>query len=203
MEHISATIRRNREDQYFLEQEQKRLAEVRRTSAREAELVRLMEAFGIRERELVGELADAGFDIETFRLLYLVPVIHVAWSDGDVSRQESEQLQRIAGLHGIEPGSAAHKRLTGWLSERPSDQFFQASLRGVRAMLRRRPASEAQALGRDLVWYCTRIASASGGFFGLGSRISREEEEMLTRLTAELDARHHAAVDQVTRELSR
>jgi hypothetical protein len=203
MENVSGEIRRTREDHYFLKQEQRRLEKARQTSAREAELLRLMEAFGIREPELVRELADAGFDIETLRLLYLTPVIHVAWSDGFVSRQESEQVQRIAGLHGIVPGSAAHERLTAWLSERPSDQFFQACLHGVRAMLRHRPASEAQALGRDLVWYCTQIASASGGFLGLGSRISREEEEMLARLTAELDAQHHAAVDQVTKELSR
>jgi hypothetical protein len=41
-----------------------------------------MEAFGIREPEAARELADAGFDTETFRLLYLVPLIQVAWPDG-------------------------------------------------------------------------------------------------------------------------
>jgi len=73
MEDISRDISRTREDQYFLKLEQRRLEEMRRNSAREAETSRLMAAFGIREPELVRELADAGFDIETFRLLYLVP----------------------------------------------------------------------------------------------------------------------------------
>lgn len=202
MKDISRDIKR-REDQYFFEQEQQRLNEIRRNSAREAQTLRLMEAFGIQEPELVRGLADAGFDLDTFRLLYLVPLIQVAWSDGEVSQSESGQLLEIARLRGIRPGSAAHKRLAAWLAERPSDHFFQVCLRGVRAMLRRRPPSEAQALGRDLVWYCTRIASASGGFLGLGSRISREERLLLTHLATQLDARQHKTVGQVTHELER
>lgn len=203
MEDISRDISRTREDHYFLKLEQKRLEEMRRNSAREAEAVRLMAAFGIREQELVRELAEAGFDVETFRVLYLVPLIQVAWSDGGVSQRERDQVLEIAGLHGIKGGSAAHDRLVAWLTERPSDQFFQACMRGVRAMLRHRPPSESQALRRDLVWYCTRIASASGGFLGLGSGVSREEELMLTQLARELDARHHPTIVQLTRELER
>ncbi len=201
MEDATKDIRRNREDQYFLKQEQTRMAEMRRQSTRQAEILRLMEAFGIRDQELVRELSDAGFDSDTFRVLYLVPLIQVAWSDGDVSRGERDKVLKIAGLHGIEAGSVAHNRLREWLSERPPHRFFEACIRGIEAMLRGRPSSEAQALRSDLVWHCTRIASASGGFLGLGSRISREEETMLTQLTMELDARHHAAFVKVSREL--
>lgn len=201
MEDISRDISRTREDRYFLKLEQRRREEMRRNSAREAETSRLMAAFGIREQGLVRELADAGFDIETFRLLYLVPLIQVAWSDGGVSQRERDQVLEIASLHGIKAGSAAHDRLVAWLTDCPSDQFFQACMRGVRAMLRHRPPAEAQALRRDLVWSCTQIASAAGGFLGLGSRISREEELMLAQLASELDSRDHAAVGQVTEEL--
>lgn len=203
MQDLSGDIRRTREDQYFLKQDQQRLEEMRRKSAREAETLRLMAAAGIREQGLVRELADAGFDVETFRLLYLVPLIQVAWSDGSVSQRERDQVLAIASLHGIKAGSAAHERLVTWLTERPSERFFPACLRGVKAMLRHRPPSEAQALRRDLVWYCTRIASASGGFFGLGPRLSREEKLLLTQLAAELDVRHHAAAAQVAGELGR
>jgi len=201
MKDVTKDIRRNREDQYFLKQEQIRIEEMRRQSAREAETLRLMEASGIRDQELVRELSAAGFDIDTFRVLYLVPLIQVAWSDGGVSPSERDKVLEIAGLHGIKAGGAAHQRLRAWLSERPSHRFFETCLRGIKAMLGDRPSSEAQALHRDLVWYCTQIASASGGVLGLGARISREEEMMLTRLTMELDARHHAALVEVTREL--
>ena len=203
MENLLADIRRTREDHFFMQQEQKRLEEMRRESAREAEILRLMEVFGIRDPELVRELSDAGFDSDLFRVLYLVPLIQVAWSDGGVSPSECEEVLGIAVLRGIKPGSAAHERLLGWLRERPSDRFFELCLRGIKAILAGRPSPEAQALRRDLVWYCTRIASASGGFLGFGSRVSGEEEAMLTRLVADLDVRHHGTIDKLSRELER
>lgn len=194
-------IKRTREDEYFFKQEQTRLEEMRRRSAQQAETSLLMQSFGIRDLELVRDLSDAGFDIHTFRVLYLVPLIQVAWSDGGVSPTERDKVLEIAGLHGIEAGSAAYERLRVWLSERPSHRFFETCLRGIKMMLGDRPSSESQALRRDLVWYCTRIASASGGFLGFGSRISPEEERMLRTLAMELDARHHAAVVEVSRGL--
>ncbi len=201
MEDTTRDISRTREDHYFLKQEQARLEEMRRPSAREADTLQLMNAFGIRDRETVRELSDAGFDSDTFRVLYLVPLVQVAWSDGGVSPSERDKLLEIASLHGIKAGSAAHERLRAWLTERPPHRFFETCVHGIKAMLAARPSLEAEALRRDLVWHCTRIASASRGFLGLGSRISKEEEFMLTRLAAELDARHHAAVAEVGREL--
>lgn len=203
MDEVSRDIRRNRENQYFRKQEQMRMEEMRRQSERQAQTVRLMEAFGIRDQDLVRELSDAGFDIDTFRVLYLVPLIQVAWSDGGVSPRERDKVLEIAGLHGIKQGGAAHERLRAWLDKRPSDRFFKTCLRGIKAMIGDRPRLEAQSLRRDLVWHCTRIASASGGFLGLLPRISKEEESALAQLVAELDARHHAAVERVTEELSR
>ncbi len=201
MEDVTRDIRRKREDQYFLKQEQRRMEEMRRQSEREAETRRLMEAFGIPDQDLVRELSDSGFDIDTLRVLYLVPLIQVAWSDGGVSPSERDKVLEIASLHGIKAGSAAHERLRAWLNERPSERFYETSVRGIKAMIGARPRLEAEALRRDLVWYCARIASAWGGFLGLGSRISREEETMLKELATELDARHHAAVIRVSREL--
>jgi len=196
-------LKRTREDQYFLEEEQRRLDQLRRKAARDAETHRLMQAVGITDRELVRELEEAGFDLDTLRVLDLVPLVQVAWSDGAVSERESQQVFNIARLRGIHPGSAAHTRLQAWLTERPSDGFFQTCLRGIKAMLHHRPGTEAQALSRDLAWYCTRVAEASGGIFGLGPKVSREEAELLAQLTAELDSRHHDAADRMARELSR
>ena len=98
-------INRSREDEYFLRLEKQRLEKMRRNSAREAETVQLMEAFGIRPKELVRQLLDAGFNSDTFRVLYLVPRIQTAWSDGSVSERESQQILQIANLRGIAAGA--------------------------------------------------------------------------------------------------
>jgi hypothetical protein len=172
------------EDAYFLRREQELLQEARLQAAREAGIRALMGATGIADAPLVGELADAGFDPDTCRLLWFVPLLEVAWSDGSVLAPEREQIFAIAAQQGIRPGGLAYDRLTEWLDLRPSDAFFQLCLRAVQAMLRDRPQAEAQALRRDLVAYGVRVAEASGGFLGFGSKISSAEEQMLLRLSA-------------------
>ena len=203
MENMAGDIRQSRESAYFLQQEQKLLERMRRNAAQEAETLRLMEALGIRHQEAVRELVEMGFDLETARLLYLVPLIQVAWSDGSMSQKEREQILGVAAVHGFQTGSAAHDRLVGWLTERPSERFFRACLGGVKAMLKNRPPAEALALGRKLVSYCTGIASASGGFLGLRSGISAEEEDLLVQLAKELEVHHRGAAGQLAEELAR
>lgn len=196
-------IRQTREDAYFLQQERQLLERMRRKSKQEAQTLRLMEAFGTRQPEVACELAGLGFDLETAGLLYLVPLIQAAWSDGDISEKERRMLLEIASLHGIKTGTALHGRLTAWLTERPSERFFGACLHAIQAILRERPPEEARLMGQDLVSYCTRIASASGGFLGLGSRISPEEAALLAQLARELEVHHRTAVGQLTKELAR
>jgi hypothetical protein len=191
MDDLNGNIRRNREDEYFFELEQERLRAIFGKEGQESATFKSFEALGVRDRHLVRELAEAGFDIETARLLYLIPVIEVAWSDGAVTRRETLEIERIAGLHGIAKGSEAHNRLREWLNHRPTDRFFQASRLGVKLMLQDRPPLEASILRRDLIWYCTRIAQASGGFPGLGTGISPEEKQILSELATELDERSH------------
>ena len=191
----------NKEDEYFFKLEQEQREEQRRREARDAETRGLMEAFGIREEGLIRELADAGVDREAFRLLHLIPLVQVAWSDGSVSAAEAERILRVASMRGFNPGNAAYDRLQGWLDQRPSDRFFQASLRGVKAVLVHRPADEASALSRELVWYCAQVAEASGGFFGLGPRISEEEERVLAEVAGNLESTHSAAIRLVAAEI--
>ena len=187
------------EDEYFFHLEQRQKKEMRRKAEREEETRGFMEASGIQDPDLARELADAGFDIEAFRLLFLVPLVQVAWSDGHVTSREMQLILKVASLRGFNLGSETHARLAGWLNERPTDRFFKAGLRGVKAILKGRPPAEASV---DVVWYCTKVAEASGGLLGFGSRVSAEEQAVLTQLTAALESTHGAGVRQVAAELS-
>ncbi len=186
------------EDEYFFHLEQRQMKEMRKKAEREEETRRFMEASGIQDAELLRELADAGFDIEAFRLLLLVPLVQVAWSDGHVTSREMQLILKLASLKGFSLGGEPHARLADWLNNRPTDRFFQAGLRGVKAILKNQSPAETSAL---VVWYCTKVAEASGGLLGFGSRVSAEEEQVLTQLTAALESTRGAAVRQVAAEL--
>ncbi|HWQ32997.1 MAG TPA: hypothetical protein VNQ79_09080 [Blastocatellia bacterium] len=179
-----------REEDYFHRREQEFIERLRRRMALEAECRELAETLGINDLELLRTLQEMGYTRATVRLLYLVPLVQVAWAEGGVSRSERELILKAARLRGIEPGSAAYERLTEWLDERPSEEFFERTLRLISTMLQALPPEEREADRRDLVAYCTRVAEVSGGlvgFVGLSSRVCREERELLERIAAELE----------------
>jgi hypothetical protein len=109
----------------------------------------------------------------------------VSWSDGEASAKEKAQVLQIAAHLGAPAGSGAHARLERWLSEKPSEQFFGIALDGIKAVLANRKPDDAEALRKEVLAHCKRVAEASGGFLGV-ARVSEEEEHILHRLTAEL-----------------
>jgi hypothetical protein len=110
----------------------------------------------------------------------------VAWADNSVSRQEREMILEAALLHGVEKDSAAYNQLTGWLENRPSDQFFENTLRVIGTFLANAPKSAGTPDQRGLLDKCTRVAEASGGILGFGNKISAEEQALLQRITQAL-----------------
>jgi hypothetical protein len=91
---------------------------------------------------------------------------------------------QTVGLLPIE-GGEADRQLTAWMTDRPSEAVFAHAGRLIRAML----DSGATGLNADdLVDFCERIASASGGVFGIG-KISAEERTLLAGLVADLKGR--------------
>jgi hypothetical protein len=119
----------------------------------------------------------------------------VAWSEGSVSAGERDLIMQAARARGIEPDTAADRRLAEWLATRPSDEFFERTLRAIQAMLEASPPEERDASRRDLLAYCSAIASASGGILGFG-KVSEDERKLLERLTSELQRTHAPAAER-------
>lgn len=158
---------------------------MRRAAAADKARQELSAASGLQDPELVKELEELGFTPETVRLLPFVPLIQVAWAEGDVSPSERKLIIDLARSRGISEGSPADLELAQWLSTRPSDAMFARATRLVRALLAAGTPSEGVLTGEDLVKHCESIAAASGGMFGI-KRISPEERAILERIAGEL-----------------
>jgi hypothetical protein len=127
--------------------------------------------------------------VEEAMLLYFVPLVRVAWSEGRITRRERMLITEVARLHGIEEGTLADARLQGWLNFEPTPEFYDNSFASLRGLLALLPHEKSQASRRDLLSLCTRVAEASGGereFVAGGSRICPEEVASIKRVTAEL-----------------
>lgn len=178
--------RRGLEEDYFRKKEKELIDKMRSRAEAEAERRRLGEQAGVADEEILQDLQALGYTTDTVKLLHLVPLVQMAWAEGQVSDRERSLIIEAARSGGIDAGSPADRQLTGWLAERPSEDFFEKTLRAIGAILQARPPEERQASQRDLVSYCTAIASASGGILGFGA-VTDEERRVLARISQELE----------------
>jgi tellurite resistance protein len=181
--------RRALEDQYFRKREQEIREKLQRRHAQEATRQRMAERTGVADEEILRDLETLGYAPETVMLLHLVPLVQLAWAEGIVDDRERALIIEAARSRGIDEGSAADRQLTDWLKTRPSDDFFEGTLRAIGTILHLRPADERDAAERDLLSYSTAIASASGGILGFG-KISPQERAVLARISNELERAH-------------
>lgn len=167
------------EDKYFERKQSEWREDVRRNKRLEA--IRKKEKESIQQElqtseEVAKEALELGFDKDTARVLPLVPLIEMAWADGDVSSAEDRTVRELAKRFGLEPDSEAFDFLTLMLREEPSDVFFERVNGVVAELVDQNPDNWDR---NSLVEIVEQVAEASGGFFGLTDPINADEQELL------------------------
>jgi len=180
-------LKRAREEEYFHKREQALAEEARQRSLREAEKKKLGAMMGISEEHLLADLLEAGFTTDTIPLLYLIPALEVAWVDGSSSEGEHARMLELARLQGVERSSPAYEQLLGWLKDKPPADFFGSTLRLIGRVCGLQSPTDGEATVRKVMSYCSQIAEASGGWLGLGSKVSRPAAQILDRIARELE----------------
>lgn len=184
------------EDEYFRKQDRELIEKLRRRSESEAEQQEMAASVGITDPQIMRSLVELGHTRETIPLLYLMPMVQVAWSDGSISKRERGLILEVAASHGLQADSPAHQQLRDWLDEKPSEEFLMKTLCLMAVILDSLPPDKQQISRRDLASYCTQVAEAQGsllGRIGIGSNISTEERTLLDRVAAELEHHHEIA----------
>lgn len=176
---------RSLEEEYFHRKERELIDKMRVRAAADEQRRRLGEKAGVADEEVLSDLQALGYTPETVMMLYLVPVIQIAWAEGGVSQKERDLIVKAARSRGITEGTPCDQQLILWLSTRPSDEMFEKSLRAIRTLLQAQPADARDASEKDLLSLATAIASASGGIVGFGA-VSAEERQMLSHISDEL-----------------
>jgi hypothetical protein len=179
---------RTQEEDYFRKRDLELIERIREKARANEAAAAMSSASGLSDPALVRELQDLGFTPETLSLLPLVPVVETAWAEGGVSAEERALIEKLAVARGIAAGSPAADQLRTWLASRPSETMFRGATRLIGAMLQSGSAAVADLTAEDLVAYCERIASASGGVFGFG-KVSGEERELLRTIASGLKDR--------------
>ncbi|MBH25401.1 MAG: hypothetical protein CMH57_13330 [Myxococcales bacterium] len=141
----------------------------------------------LTDQGLAELLIDLGLDGRTCEALPFLPLVYVAWADGDVSADERAQLLRAAEAQGLDPDGDARAFLDDLLARRPADYFLTLSVQALRRIYELLPANEATRAKEDLVALALENARASGGFLGLlGDPVCADEHRTITEIIAAL-----------------
>lgn len=170
------------EERYFQERDEEMRAALREKLEAQANAMagqeKMAASVGVTDEQIVAEIEALGFDADTAPVLHLMPLVAVAWADGEVQDEEREVILEAADNHGIEPGSPAGNMLASLLEKRPADVVLEQVLTVLQHML------AAKGMKPDSVLKaCEDVAGAAGGFFGFGSKVSGDEEAVIKKIS--------------------
>ena len=137
-------------------------------------------------------LAELKIPKEAYRLVTLLPLVHVAWADGKVQREERTLIMRIASERGL-LDNGGRETLEHWLTVPPGPAKLKRDLEILNELGRGRGAIaeefDADSLQLLLSW-CQDVADAAGGLLGLKSARTDAEKAALKTIAGALDMRN-------------
>jgi tellurite resistance protein len=169
------------EDSFFAKENERILQELRAATAREEKKQEFREYLNIDNDEVLDALVELAVEPETLVAFTLVPLVEVAWADGEIQPKERDAILKAAIERGVEVDSPTAALLTNWLQNRPGPQLLE-TWRGYMEELsaslgdRTRAHMKSSVMGR-----ARAVAEAAGGFLGVAS-ISAAEKKKLEEL---------------------
>jgi hypothetical protein len=176
----------NLENAFFAKQDAELLRRMKEQAQKKERRAALREAAPNADDALLDHLIELGVGPETVLAVFLVPLAVVAWADGTVQERERSAILRAAEERGIKPGTAPHEMLESWLARRPGRELIDAWKGYVKAMWGQFDDAERRQMRERMVGTARAVAQSAGGFLGLTSGISREEQAVLDELEAAL-----------------
>lgn len=169
------------EDEFFRREDQRLIGRLNELRAAEATREALAKASGITKPAVLDELVALGIRAETVAALSIVPLVEVAWADGTL---DAKERRAIVDQAGVARDSTVGALLEAWLDRRPDPKLLTAWTHLVQGMCGQLDADGTARLKTGLLEQAAAVASASGGMFAVGSKVSRSEAAMLARLEA-------------------
>jgi len=121
---------------------------------------------------------------EDISLLFLIPLVQMAWAHGAISPREKQVIFDAAREEGIDHRSSLNDMIDNWLVYQPGRQFYDECLLLIATTLREMTVRERQQKRNKLLDRCRTVAASAGDRSPMDTnhRISPEEKELLAEL---------------------
>lgn len=170
------------EEAFFRKRNTELLERLRRGAELESKRNEFARVSGISDVKLLDRLIHLKMETETVAAISLVPLVQVAWADGDLAPQEREAILKAAVESGMHQDDPSYHWLMSWLDVKPDAKLIAAWKDYVKALVSTLTPADREALRDGLLGHAKTVAQATGGFLGLGSKIAPEEMAVLDDL---------------------
>jgi hypothetical protein len=175
------------EEEFFARENAKLKESLQRKLRDEQASVALAKASGITDETVLQHMLAAGLSPQTGAAFALLPLILTAWADGKLDEAErSAVLAAARDDSGIPEDSPAYEMLEHWLATPPPRKLWRVWREYAGALAQTLDADAKRTFTDSVIGRAERVAAASGGILGLGTRISKSERAMLDELAAAL-----------------
>lgn len=174
------------ENQFYEKENKEKLAALKGKMDAQRSREDLRKASGMTDDAVLDRLVELGLRANTIAALSLVPLIDVAWADGEI--QDNERTAILQGAHGkgLEQGTDGYELLQTWLKSRPDPALFEAWESYIKALASQLNDEQNRLLKNQIVGFAKMVAAAAGGFLGIG-KVSSAEEKSLARIEKAFD----------------
>jgi hypothetical protein len=170
------------EESFFSKQSEARRQTLRESEELQTRKQALSVASGITDDSLLDKLVALKLQGGTLAALALIPLVAVAWADGRIDKEERTAILSAAEEAGLRKDNANYQLLEQWLAAPPPLDMLIKWKAYIQALSATLNDETKQALKSTLLGRARVIAGATGGFLGIGSRVSKAEETVLVEL---------------------
>jgi len=174
--------RKAMEEAFFANQNKTLLQRLRETDAARQKKAALAAASGISDDNVLEKLVALNIGSDTLAALSLVPIVKMAWADGAIDDKERKAALSAAAEIGLSNDSVSRALFEQWIAQRPPVGLFHAWKEYIGALLATMDEDARRALKQDILNRARAIAEATGGFLGIGRKVSYQEEIVLQEL---------------------
>lgn len=169
------------EDSFFAKENDRILKELRAATVREGKKKEFREFLNIKNEDLLDALVALAVEPETLVAFTLVPLVEVAWADGEIQPKERDAIIKAAVERGVTEDSPTAHLLRNWLVTRPDPQLLETWRDYIEELKGSLSGETWTEMKKTVMGRARGIAEAAGGFLGIAS-ISAAEKKMLQEL---------------------
>jgi hypothetical protein len=188
MESKGLEERRQSLEEEFFHKKNEQLRDALKAKQDRESAKKALNAAGVRDDVLAERLVELGVAPQSVAALELIPLVLVAWADGEVQEKERKAVLRAAHDAGVPEGGPGSQLLHLWLSTPPPATLEGTWTQYVRELCAQMTPEAKGKFCSELLGRTRAIAKSAGGFLGIGA-VSAAEQQVIDRLTQAFSVR--------------